>query len=126
LTTLANKTFNLIGKSINDGFEKWQQNFPIQPVKKEFHLEKTATGWELTFLVPGFDKEEIGLQVKGSYVEVTASTTRKSSGELFSTSFYKNVLVGDIDEEAVQAELKNGVLLVILPSKERKNKITIK
>ncbi|MBI9072633.1 MAG: Hsp20/alpha crystallin family protein [Melioribacteraceae bacterium] len=61
--------------------------------------------------VPGFEKENINLQVKESYLIIDGKTEEHK----FSRSFE---LGKKIDVEKINAELKNGILKVDLPKIE--------
>lgn len=79
--------------------------------------------------IPGFDKNDISIEVKNDYLTITAEKNNevkendeekkyirqeRSYGK-YQRSFY----VGDVDTDNVEAEFKNGMLEVIIPKKEK-------
>ena len=83
--------------------------------------------------LPGYEKDNIDLQLKDGYLEVTASVEKEednSKDEKFvhkerfyghcSRSFY----VGDeISEEDIHAQFKNGILEIDIPKKDPKEEL---
>ena len=81
--------------------------------------------------LPGYEKENINLSLHDGYLNISAKVNKeeKKEEEKFvrreryigecSRSFY----VGDdIREEDIQAEFKNGILMITVPKKELENK----
>lgn len=78
--------------------------------------------------IPGFDKNDISIELKDSYLTITAEKKNESSEEdkekkyirqersygKYQRSFY----VGDIDTESIDAKFNNGILEVVIPKKE--------
>ena len=83
--------------------------------------------------LPGYEKENINLELKEGYLTVSAKVEREgNSGEkeryVHKERFYgecsRNFYVGDeITEEDIHAEFKNGILKVSIPKKEAKKEI---
>ncbi len=77
--------------------------------------------------LPGFSKEDISLDIKGSYLTVSAekkseNEQRDSDGkyirrERCSGSYKRSFDISDVNCDAISAEYKNGVLEVELPKK---------
>jgi HSP20 family molecular chaperone IbpA len=117
---------NSLNTSWNKEVDDFKKYFEA-PKAKEFHLEKADNGWQLSVLIAGYDKDEISIEAKGSYIEITATKKKKETyNDLITSSIYRNILVGDIDTENIQARLSNGILWLDIPSKERKSKVVIK
>ncbi len=76
--------------------------------------------------VPGFDKNDISLEVKNGYLTITAEKSSENNDEevnyikrertygKYERSFY----LGDLDADKVEAEFNNGTLKVVIPKKE--------
>ncbi len=76
--------------------------------------------------VPGYDKEDINIEVDNGYLTISAETKEEENEEKknyirrerrygkFSRSFY----VGDIDADSIEAEFKKGTLKVCVPKPE--------
>ena len=83
--------------------------------------------------LPGFEKENINLELKEGYLTVSAKVSREDNGDeneryVHKERFYgecsRNFYVGeDITEEDIRAEFKNGILKVNIPKKEAKKEI---
>lgn len=110
--------------------------------KKEAKIMKTDIkekdgNYIFTIDVPGFEKENINIELENGYLTVSATINEdiddeekngkyiykeRYSGEC-SRSFY----VGDdVTEEDVKASFKNGILTIIVPEKEEKEEETKK
>jgi HSP20 family protein len=98
-------------------------------------FEEREDAWVLRSELPGFTEQEIGLSVTGSTVtlKVERKTEVKGEGpEQAQTSSYRFErsfeLPAKVDPEKVEAELKLGVLTVILPkaAETRPKQIAVK
>lgn len=78
--------------------------------------------------IPGFKKEDIKLELNDGYLTITAE--KQNSEESDENKHYirrerhyektmRQFYVGDIDESAVKAEFKDGMLKVSLPKEEK-------
>ena len=79
--------------------------------------------------LPGFDKEDINIDINGDYL--TLSATHKSEKEDKDKdgnyicrersygSYQRRYDISNIDSEAIQAEYKNGILTLDLPKKAK-------
>lgn len=97
----------------------------IYETESEYHIEMDT---------PGFKKEEIKMELSNGYLTITAEKKNDSNEEdgkkyirrerVYAKEM-RQFYVGDIDEERVKAEFKDGMLLVSVP-KESKEKETKK
>ncbi len=91
----------------------------IEATNVEWKKYEVANCVEFVFLVPGFKRSEIAIEVTEETLKVIGSSDCEfdfaSSGFSFSAKNF-----GNFDEEAVCAELKKGVLHIILPMKPEK------
>ena len=81
--------------------------------------------------LPGYDKEDIKAQLKDGYLTITAqkNTSNEDKDEKgnyirrertygkYQRSFY----LGDVDEDAIKAEFKHGILKIHVPKLEEKD-----
>ena len=79
--------------------------------------------------IPGFNKEDISVEVKNGYLTISAEKSNETNEEdkhkkyicqertygKYQRSFY----VGDIEPNEVNAEFKNGMLKLVIPKKEK-------
>lgn len=101
--------------------------------KRESSIMKTdikekADKYVIEMDLPGYEKENINLELKDGYLEVSANIEKENNNDnserfihkerffgYCSRSFY----VGDqIKEEDIYAEFKNGILKIDIPKKE--------
>lgn len=83
--------------------------------------------------LPGYEKENINLELKDGYLEVSAKVEKEQNSDederfVHKERFYgtcsRNFYVGDeIKEEDIHAEFKNGILKVTVPKKEEKKEL---
>ena len=94
-------------------------------------LEDRGKDYLLTAELPGFKKEDVDLQVTDDFIEIKASVgwkyDEKSKNYICTErrcdSFYRMIeLPEKIKPNEVQAGLKEGVLEIVLPKKEPKEK----
>ena len=110
-------------------------SFPIMPVIETrmpvVDLEDRGKDYLLTAELPGFKKEDVELQVTDDSLEIKASVgwkyDEKSKNYICTErrcdSLYRMIALPEtIKSDEVQAELKEGVLEVVLPKKEPKEK----
>lgn len=92
----------------------------IYEMNGDYHIEMD---------VPGFDKKDIMIESKNGYLTITASKESKDEEETknyirrersygkFERSFY----LGDLDDQNIEAEFKDGILKITVPKKEETN-----
>ena len=83
--------------------------------------------------LPGYEKENINLELKDGYLEVTAKVEKTENDEenerfVHKERFYghcsRSFYVGDqITEEDIHAEFKNGTLEISVPKKDETKKL---
>lgn len=87
--------------------------------------------------VPGFKKEEIKLDCNKGYLTISAEKNEKNDEhdkkyirkERTYSKYERSFYLGDCDEDAIDAEYKNGTLYITVPKKninQNKKFITIK
>ena len=86
--------------------------------------------YHLELDIPGFDKEDISIEVKDGYLKIKAekneSTDEKDEDKKYIRreriygKYERSFYIGDIDEEKIDAEFKNGILKITVPKKEEK------
>ena len=84
-------------------------------------------GYEIDIDLPGFKKEEIGLELQNGYLTVSAAKgvdkTEEKKGKLirqerFAGAMQRSFYVGDsLSEEDIKASFANGVLSLTVPKK---------
>ena len=107
--------------------------------RKENNLMKTdikelKNKYEIKMDLPGYEKENINLELNNGYLEVTAKVEKEDKEgedekfvrrERFYGECSRSFYVGeDIKEEDIEAEFKNGTLKIDIPKKEIPEKET--
>lgn len=117
--------------------EDMERNFFSLGASSHFRTDIRDTGKEFVLEtdLPGFDRENISLDIKDGCLTVSASRTEKKEEKSESTylrrersfgSYARSFDLTGIDEEKISATFKDGVLEVVLPKKEEKDEISRK
>jgi HSP20 family molecular chaperone IbpA len=108
------------------------QDEPRKPVVQIKNGEEKVT---VTAELPGFGSDDIDIQVKENLLtiqafrieEIKSETEGEEAKEEKKVIFEKSfVLPEDLDRDKFEAEMKNGLLTLELPRKEKEAPITIK
>ena len=106
--------------------------------KREHHLMKTdikekKDRYVIEMDLPGYEKENINLELNNGYLEVTAKVEKEDNSdeeekfvrrERFFGECSRSFYVGDeITQEDINAEFKNGTLKIEIPKKEEQEKL---
>jgi len=83
---------------------------------KDYYLKENQEALMLELDMPGFTEEDLAITLEGKQLKIQGE--RKSGRPVKITrEFY---LSGSLDTNRVEAELKNGLLLITLPKVEKK------
>ena len=120
LTPFERRSFDLF----NDFFADNNANNQMSSFKTD--IRDTGDKYILDAELPGFNKEEIALDLNGDTLTLTAKHTEnkdeKEEGkyirrERSSCSYSRTFDVSEIDTESIGAEYKNGILTMTMPKK---------
>jgi len=81
-------------------------------------VKDSGDSYTITVELPGFEREEINLSVVGDYLHVDAKSTDRVANKVY-------LLPSNINKEAIDAALKNGILTITIKKKESSNKVRI-
>ena len=128
---------NLFDDLFNDAFgrDMWNMDKTLygknaaRIMKTDVH--ETEEGYELDVDLPGFKKDEIGIELKDGYLTITASkgldkdekekkTRRVIRQERYVGTSQRTFYVGDVRPEELKCKYESGVLTVLIPKKEPK------
>lgn len=111
----------------SDFFDRFfkESNYPQVDVKE-------ANGqYEVVVDVPGFSKEDIQVDFKDGYLSISgkkeeSSETSEDEGHYIRKersfgSFKRSFYVGEVDEQAIKGNFKDGVLQLTVPKPEEKD-----
>lgn len=106
------------------------------PVNFKTDIRDTGKEFVLEAELPGFDKSDIGIDVKDGYLTITATHSEENDEkdkkgnylrrERSYGSMTRSFDVSEIEENAITASFNNGVLELILPKKEDKAEVSRK
>lgn len=105
----------------------------------DLDIYKEGNDYVVEYEIPGFNKEDIQIEYKGDILSIRAShqVDEEESDEdrnyFYRSRSYQNIhrqiRFADVDETAITASYRNGVLQVILPMKHEadvSNRIEVK
>ena len=130
---------NLVPRKIFYDDDFWDDFMPAVKANENMKCDIYEKGnkYFIEMDVPGFNKDDINIDVDNNYLAISASKENKvdekdknyirkerSYGK-YSRSFY----IGNVSEKDIEAEFKDGILKVSVPKEEKENskkKIDIK
>jgi HSP20 family protein len=92
-------------------------------------VKETETSYILEAELPGFEKNEISLQIKDNRLTISASHSENKDNdekcdylrrERSYSSYTRSFALNGINKENISASYKNGILKLILPKEEEK------
>ncbi|MDA3958731.1 Hsp20/alpha crystallin family protein [Oceanispirochaeta sp.] len=113
-------------KGLNRMFNDENSAFEAEPRKPVVHVENEESRVVLTAELPGFGSDDLDIQVNENLLTIKALKKGDKKEEeivVFERSF---VLPEDLKREDIQAEMKNGLLTLDLPRKEKPAPLAIK
>lgn len=82
-------------------------------------VENVGNNYVFTLELPGFDEQEIDIQVRNGQLQIIAEHGKDAKGNFFHTCVQRTwSLPETVDQDNVEAVLKNGILTVKIPKKE--------
>lgn len=118
---MPRKNFDLFDDFFDDGFFRKEKNLMKTDIKE------SENKYTVEIDLPGFNKENINIELKNGYLEISAKVEKNNNEEeekyLHRERYYgecsRNFYVGDnVKEEDINAEFKNGILKIEIPKKE--------
>lgn len=111
--------------------------------KKEQHMKcdiyEKDGNYYIEMDVPGFDKKDISIEANDGYLTITAEKNSEDEEKNENKNYIRRERVygkversfylGDLDQDKIDAEFKNGILNIVVPKKEEtsnKKRIEIK
>ena len=130
----------VFGENLMDVFDDFDRNFfrgfgNVDRVLYGKHgqqmmktdVKETEEGYEVDIDLPGFDKDEIRLDLNSGYLTITTEKSLEKDGkkgkmlrqERYTGMRQRSFYVGEhITEEDVKASYKSGVLHLLIPKKD--------
>ncbi|MBR1591590.1 MAG: Hsp20/alpha crystallin family protein [Ruminococcus sp.] len=130
--------FGRNGYDLFDMFDNFDRDFfPRHPAGNcRTDIKDEGDKYVLESELPGFEKEDISLDINGSYLVISAQhktedEKKDDSGKYIRRertfgSYKRSFGISGIDTENISAEYKNGILIVDMPKKKREEPETRK
>lgn len=120
------------GRNAFDLFNIWNdldKNYDSMPVNTcKTDIKDAGDKYVMESELPGFEKEDIKLDINGEFLVISAEHTTESEEKDDKTkyirrerrfgSYKRSFDISDVDAEAISAEYKNGILTIELPKKK--------
>ncbi len=120
------------GRNAFDLFNIWNdldKNYDSMPVNAcKTDIKDEGDKYVMESELPGFEKEDIKLDINGEFLVISAEHTAESEEKDDNTkyirrerrfgSYKRSFDISDVDAEAISAEYKNGILTIELPKKK--------
>ena len=111
---------------INDLDKQFSDTMPVNSCRTDIRDE--GDKYVMESELPGFEKEDIKLDINGSYLVISAQhenteEKKEDSGkyirrERIFGSYQRSFDISDVDADGISAEYKNGILIIDLPKKK--------
>lgn len=112
--SLMNDPFDVFSTLFHDPFSDREDGLSLRS-----RVEDTGSDYTFTIEVPGFTEEEINIEVRDRNLEIVAEHKEKSDGKYFHQSVHRAwSLPRGVNEDSINATLKNGILSIAVPKKE--------
>ena len=122
LTILKNRS--LIDDFFTDSFFNDYQTY------NDYKFYKTENGYSLNMIVPGFNKDNLSVEIDGNKLFITGETNYNEDTLLSnlgnSTINKKFVIPVDVDTGKIDAEVTDGILSIRLPFNKKNKKKVVK
>jgi HSP20 family protein len=110
--------FNKVNKEL--GYSSTQSKVTYKTKNDVDTIKELDNSYIIRVIIPGFEREEISLSIKGKFLTIEGKNTDNS----ITKEYY---IPENGDKEKIEATLKNGILTVTMPKKvETKFRIDIK
>lgn len=128
-----NHAFDFFDNAFDDFFRPLFYDEKLDSMKTD--IRETKDSYIMEVEMPGFDKEDISLDLENGYLTIRAEKKdREESGKEDhryvrkerSVSCQRSYYVGDAEEESVKAKYDKGILSVVIPKQEEKKPETKK
>ena len=120
-----NNPVSLFDETFDDFFKPMFFNLDSSVMKTD--VKENDEGYTLEIEMPGYNKEDIAINLEDGYVSVSARKAEKEEDKANkyirkerSVSCSRTYYVGDVDEKDVKAKFENGVLALAFPKEKEK------
>lgn len=123
--------FNEIMKEFFGGSPNYYKTSVLTKSKDEennYEVNQTKDGAYLFFEAPGFNKENLKVEIEDGVMTIDGKRKYKMNGEEISKSVHKQFKLGtEFNAELIEATIEDGLLTVFIPGfkKQEKKKISL-
>jgi HSP20 family protein len=110
--TLSTRRFVPATRTFDRNFERFVNDVFAAPAYRSLNVTQDDKAWTVTLDVPGVAREDLTLEVEGPVVRIA---TKQEAKRQFKAAYE---LPEDIDVDATEAKLENGVLTLVLGKKK--------
>lgn len=113
---------------LDDIFDDFMPEVPRKDINMKCDIYEKKGVYHIDMDVPGFDKKDINLEAKDGYLTIRAHHSEENNEEdkdkkyirreRVSGTYERSFYLGDLDQEKIDAEFKNGMLKITVPKKE--------
>ena len=93
-------------------------------MKTDIRETDDAKSYRFAVDLPGFEKDEIHVDVNNGYLTVSAEKGRVIRQERYAGACSRSFYVGDVKPEDIKAKYEHGVLTVLVPKHDPKKLIS--
>ena len=125
------KNFDLFDDFFDDPFFHKEERHPMPMMKTD--IRENETNYVIDVDLPGFNKEDIKIDVEDGYLNIKASMNSSEDEEEKGKFIRRERFVGecsrsffvgeDVESEDVKATFKNGILTLEVPKMEKKKEL---
>ena len=138
MALLVPHTRNFFNEMMTDPFESFFGSSPVQHTPSAImhtDIKQTETGFELIIDLPGFNKDNVQVDLKEGVLSIKAQTESENETssekkgtwvrkERFSGQCSRSFYIGeDIEESEIKARFENGTLIITVPKKVEQPKL---
>jgi HSP20 family molecular chaperone IbpA len=109
---LTSRAFAPATRGFDRGFERFVNEVFDAPAYRSLKVTQDDKAWTVTLDLPGVAREELTLEVEAEVVRIA---TTKEAKRQFKAAY---ALPEEIDADATEAKLENGVLTLVLGKKK--------
>jgi HSP20 family protein len=112
---LRTHTYAPAARSFDRGFERFVNDIFTAPSYRALNVTQDDKAWTVTLDLPGVAREQLTVDIEGAVVRIA---TKEDAQRQFKAAYE---LPEQIDAEATEAKLENGVLTLVLGKKKPVN-----
>ena len=132
LTPFGRNNYDLF--NIFNDFDKdfFSDNMPMNTCRTD--IKDEGDKYVMEAELPGFDKDDITLDINGSYLVISAehkseNEKKEEDGKYIRRerrfgSYKRSFDISDVSAESISAKYKNGILMIDLPKKKAEEPVT--